>query len=89
MSIKDFQTMLKGYSLTTANIVYYLPDHPHILQDFVWQTYDMAPHFPRIKKFLLFWEKEIEGRLHSVKLAHQKLIKPGEWRMVQSELSIH
>jgi uncharacterized protein Usg len=89
MGLTDFQIMLKGYSLTTANILYHMPDHPNLLQDFTWQTYDIAPHFPEIKKFLAFWEEKIEGRLHSVKLAHKKLISPGEWTMVNTEFALH
>ena len=36
------ELMLKGYGLTTARILYHLPDHPHLLQTFIWQEYDLA-----------------------------------------------
>ena len=72
------QRQLDGYRLTTAEIVYHLPDHPKLLQEFIWQQHDIAPHFPELRRFLLFWETKIEGKLHSVKVASAKLITPGE-----------
>jgi len=65
---------LQDYRLTTAEIVYHLPDHPALLQTFLWQQYDLAPQFPELKRFLNFWEREIEGKLHSVRVGSRKLI---------------
>lgn len=85
----ELALMMKGYGLTTASILYHLPDHPALLQTFVWQTYDLAPKFPRLEAFLAFWKAEIEGRLHSVQVAHRRLIGPGVWRHVDREFSLH
>jgi uncharacterized protein Usg len=79
------ERQLAGFSLTTAEIFYRLPDHPAILQSYVWQDYDQAPEFPVLETFLDFWRREIEGELHSVKVACQRLITPGEYRMVTYE----
>jgi uncharacterized protein Usg len=57
------------YRLTTAEIVYHLPDAPDTLQTFIWQKFDRAPDFPELGKFLDFWRGNIEGRLHSVTVA--------------------
>jgi uncharacterized protein Usg len=65
---------LKDYRLTTAEILYHLPDHPKLLQTFLWQEYDLAPEFPELHRFLTFWEREIEGKLHSVRVGSKKLI---------------
>ena len=46
---RDFSAQLAGFSLTTAEILYRLPDHPSLLQSFVWQEYDVHPRFPRLK----------------------------------------
>lgn len=35
--------MLKGYGLTTAEMIYRMPDHRNVLNSFVWQDYDLAP----------------------------------------------
>ena len=69
---------LKDYRLTTAEILYHLPDHPKFLQTFVWQEYDLAPAFPELHRFLTFWEREIEGKLHSVRVGNKKLITPAD-----------
>jgi len=78
-----------GYSLATAEILYRMPDARNLLQTFVWQDYDMAPRFPRLKRFLAFWEREIEGPIHSVRLAHAQLISPAEVRYRAHELTLH
>lgn len=80
---------LKDYRLTTAKILYHMPDHPKLLQEFVWQELDVAPRFPVLLKFLQFWEKNIDGKLHSVVVAHSQLIKPAEFRAVQGQLYLH
>ncbi len=69
---------LKDYRLTTAEILYHLPDHPVLLQTFLWQEYDLAPEFPELHRFLSFWEREIEGKLHSVRVGSKKLITAEE-----------
>jgi uncharacterized protein Usg len=86
---RDFRRQLDGYGLTTANILYRLPDHPVLLQTYVWQDYDLAPLFPQLKRFLEFWKRELEGPLHSVTVAHRRLIAAREVRMVTTELKLH
>ena len=60
---KDFRRQLEGYGLTTANILYRRPDHPWLLQIYVWQDYDLCPMFPHLNKFLNFWLEKLEGPL--------------------------
>jgi uncharacterized protein Usg len=74
----DFVRQLEGYSLTTAEILYRMPDYPAVLQSYVWQDYDLAPIFPALKKFLTFWRERLDGPLHSVRVAHSRLIRPAE-----------
>ncbi|MDX2309168.1 MAG: protein usg [Hyphomicrobium sp.] len=85
----DFRRMIEGASLTTAEIIYRLPDHPSILQSYIWQEYDDHPRYPRLKSFLDFWIREIEGRLERVLVAHSKLIKPAELKLVGSEFRLN
>lgn len=85
----DFQKQFTDhYRLTTAQIYYHLPDHPKFLQEFIWQDYDLAPKFPQLHGFLGFWIREIEGKLHSVYVAHQKIITPNEARILDFEATI-
>ncbi len=78
----DFHRQLDGYGLTTANILYRRPDHPWLLQTYVWQQYDLYPHFPILQRFLSFWQETLEGPLHSVTVAHSRLIRPSEIQAV-------
>lgn len=80
---------LQGYRLTTAKILYHLPDHPALLQTFVWQNLDLAPRFPELNRFLAFWQREIEGKLHSVTVAAVGLVSPAELRYAGGEFSLH
>lgn len=82
MVAKDFALRLSGYGLTTAEIHYHMPDHPKLLQMYLWQEYDVAPGFPVLKAFLEFWQRELEGALHSVRVAHNLLVRPSEWKAV-------
>ncbi len=79
-SATELQQQLQGYRLTTAEILYHLPDHPAVLQSFIWQHLDIAPRFPVLRRFLAFWERDIEGRLHSVRVASVGLVSPAGWR---------
>ncbi len=85
----DFVRQLEGYGLTTATILYGMPDYPKLLQSFTWQDYDLAPRFPVLRKFLDFWHRELEGPLHSVTVAHSGLIKPAEFRRVDGVITLH
>ena len=87
--MKHFELVLKDYRLTTAEILYHLPDHPKFLQTFVWQDLDIAPRFPILCKFLDFWQRSLDGKLHSVIIASSTLVKPAEFTYCKGELSIH
>jgi len=89
MVSSDFVKQVAGYGLTTATILYRMPDHPRLLQTYIWQDYDMAPRFPELHRFLEFWQKKLEGPLHSVTVAHSRLIKPAELRLVDGMVSLH
>jgi uncharacterized protein Usg len=86
---RDFRAQLAGYSLTTAEILYRLPDHPSLLQSFIWQDYDMHPRFPRLQEFLQFWSRNLDGRLYRVIVAHKGLIGPTELRLVAGDYRLH
>ena len=86
---QGLELQLKGYRLSTVEIVYHMPDHPGVLQTFIWQHYDLAPQFPELRKFLNFWRDNIEGPLHSVRFTHRKMIAPGEWRNVVGEYRLN
>lgn len=85
----DFKAQLAGFSLTTAEIIYRLPDYPALLQSYIWQDYDVAPRFPKLKSFLEFWTATLDGKLFKVTVAHSNLIRPAELRLVDAEFRVH
>lgn len=85
----DFRRQLQGYGLTTAEILYRLPDHPALLQSYVWQEYDLFPQFPNLSKFLDFWSHTLDGVLHTITVAHSRLIRPAEFKAVDGEFKLN
>lgn len=81
--MSNLALQLEGYRLTTAEIIYRLPDYRDLLQEFIWQDLDLAPKFPRLQEFLGFWDRCIEGPIHSVRVASVALIKPAELRILE------
>jgi uncharacterized protein Usg len=80
---------LNDYRLTTAEILYHMPDHPEILQTYIWQEYDLAPRYPVLCKFLGFWRRELEGKLHSVRVASAGLVQPSRFQHSSTILQLH
>lgn len=80
---------VRDWQMTTAELLYHLPDHPHVLQSYVWQKVDLAPDFPELNRFLEFWRREIEGPLHSVRVATAALTRPAELRYANGVLTLH
>ncbi len=85
----DFEAQLRGKRLTTAEVLFYMPDHPALLQSFLWQTLDEAPDFPRIQRFLNFWREQIDAVIHSVQISSVQQIGPGKLRPVSWESKLH
>ena len=89
MPNSELSVLLKGYSLTTAEILYRLPDHPAMLQSYIWQDYDLHPRFPKLNGFLEFWATRLDGKLYKVTVAHNNLLAPAELRLIGSEFKVH
>ena len=84
----DFSFKLRGFRLTTAEILYHMPDHPGLLQTFIWQTLDLPPQYPRLSAFLDHWRKEIDAVIHSIAVATDGTVAPPQWRKVDHVLQI-
>ena len=87
--MSETELMLNGYGLTTAEMFYRIPDYQHVLNSYIWQGYDLAPDHPKLFEFVEFWQNELDGPLHSVRLTHRKQIAPGTWRRVTGEFTLH
>lgn len=80
MAEEAFRKQLDGYRLATAEILYRMPDHPALLQSYLWQDYDIAPKYPVLTKFLDFWRSELDGALHSVRIGQTRVVSAAEIR---------
>jgi uncharacterized protein Usg len=89
MVTEQLRRQVNGYGLTTAHILYRRPDHPWLLQSYVWQEYDLWPRFPLLQKFLAFWADTLEAPLHSVRVAHARLLRPAEFRAVNGVFTLN
>jgi uncharacterized protein Usg len=89
MADRNALAQLQGFSLTTAEILYRLPDHPSLLQTYIWQEYDLHPRFPRLKAFLDFWTINLDGRLFRITIAHKSLISPRELRIADADFHLN
>ncbi|MHA1537643.1 MAG: usg protein [Alphaproteobacteria bacterium] len=87
--MSDLACQLSGHRLTLAEILYHMPDHPGILQSYIWQALDLAPRFPVLRRFLDFWSDNLDGRLHEVRISQSSLVKPAEFRFAEVELRLH
>ena len=85
----EFQKLLDGYRLVTAEILYRMPDHPDFLQTFIWQEYDIEPRYPVLTKFLDFWERNLDGALHSVRFATKRVVSPTEFPYADYMMTLH
>lgn len=85
----EFQKQLEGYGLTTAEILYRMPDHPALLQTYLWQDYDLYPQFPNLHHFLDFWSHQLDGVLHTITVAHRELIRPTQFRIARDICKLH
>ena len=89
MSDIDLARRLKGERLTTAEVLYYMPDHPALLQRFLWQTLDRSPDYPRIHRFLDYWRREIHAVIHSVQVGGGCLITPARLDIARTVGTLH
>jgi uncharacterized protein Usg len=89
--LPNFERIVRipDWRLTTSEILYRMPDHPGVLQAFIWQKLDRPPCFPELTRFLDFWRREIEGPLHSVRVASSVLIRPAELRYADGQFALH
>jgi uncharacterized protein Usg len=86
---QGFAMQLKGYRLTTAEILYRLPDAPALLQSYIWQNYDLSPDFPRLREFLDFWQRNLDGPLYSVKVTSSEVIGGRKYHHHQHSFALH
>lgn len=81
----ELALQLAGHQLTTAELLYGLPDHPMLLQTYIWQDYDLAPRFPILQKFITFWQRDLDGKLHSVTVSQREALGDAKFTFYADE----
>ena len=64
--------IIKRKILVTLNVYYWMPDYENILQQFVWQTMDVKPKYPRIHKFLDYWHNNIDAIVNEIQISESE-----------------
>ena len=80
---------IKDYRLTTAEILYHMPDHPGLLQTYVWQNMDLVPDYPELRRFLDFWQANLDGKLHSIRVGTGEPVRRASLRHARHLRYIH
>ena len=55
-------------TIVTVSVFYWMPDHQHVLQQFIWQTDDVRPEYPRVHKFLNYWYDNIDAVISEIEI---------------------
>ena len=58
--------IIEKWTIASVQVVYYIPDYLSIVNEFVLQTEDQKPKYPRITEFLDYWDKNIDGPIKEV-----------------------
>ena len=85
----NYELQVRGYRLTTAEIIYRLPDHPALLQSFIWQKFDLAPEFPELHKFLEFWREHHRGQAALGQRQAKQPSRANRFRHFKHSLTLH
>jgi uncharacterized protein Usg len=56
------------WELTTIHIYYWMPDYLHILNLFSFQDDDVPPEYPRMQRFVKYWEENLEARIKEIQI---------------------
>lgn len=60
--------LLNRKVLVSLRVYYYMPDYRDLIQEFMWQTMDIKPKYPRVNKFLNYWKENIEAVIADVEM---------------------
>lgn len=85
----DFEEQFRfGLKLTTVNVIYYMPDYSHIINEFVWQCMDKDPKYPRVHQFIDYWMVHIKATIKQVLVASYLPLGANKWKKVDIEFKL-
>ena len=64
--------IIKRKTLVTLNVYYWMPDYENLIQQFIWQTMDVKPKYPRIHKFLDYWHNNIDAIVSEIQICESE-----------------
>lgn len=82
------KSVLLGWKMVTASIFYHMPDHPDVLQEFIRQELDRVPELPELNRYLKWWNENLDGKVHSVRVAIKGLIAPTDLKYYSGEFKL-
>ena len=59
---------INRWELTTIHVYYWMTDYRHILNLFSFQDNDIPPEYPRMQRFVKYWEENIEARIKEIQI---------------------
>jgi uncharacterized protein Usg len=94
MNTHDLVRQLAGWRQTTAEILYRMPDHPALVQTYVWQDLDRwhdDPRltYPRLRRFCEWWNANLDGPIVQVRVGAIQAVTSGELKHVDAEMRLH
>ncbi|RZD42938.1 MAG: hypothetical protein CXT73_01920 [Methanobacteriota archaeon] len=63
-----------------------MPDHQHILNLFSFQDDDVPPEYPRMQRFVKYWEENLEARIKEIQIGS---INQSEIRLIDKYFHIN
>jgi uncharacterized protein Usg len=80
--------LVKKPSPVLLQIVYYMPKHPTLVQEFTWGYDDHTPELIRTHKFLNYWKNHVDAVIADIFISISNG-KQYQWRNVDDILKFH
>jgi uncharacterized protein Usg len=61
--------ILKRKEIVLVGIIYYLPDHRNLVNEFYCHFEDIVPEIPRVHEFLNFWKNNIDAMIKQIEVS--------------------
>jgi uncharacterized protein Usg len=58
--------LIRSTKPVIVDIFYYRPDHPLLIQEFVWGFDDVPPELVRVHQFLNYWKNNIDAVIKEI-----------------------
>lgn len=80
--------LIRRKHLVTVDILYYRPDYPSLIQEFIWGTEDQIPEYYRVYTFLNYWKHNIDAIVKEIFIATAENNR-SSYRSIDEFLKLH